>query len=172
MTARRVLLRLVGVVVVAATAVGCSSGSDGAALPAGPPVVTVTMTEYDFDFSTPVPSGRVVFRFVNEGRIEHQPDLVPLPEDLPPIAEQLRGEQRAAIAPFAGIPPRQAGDVGSYAVDLVPGQRYAFICFAHDPDDDESHALKGMASEFRAGGGKKPPSSTTTPATVASTSTG
>lgn len=172
MTAGWVITRAVGVVA-AAAAVGCTgSGNDRSSLPGGPPVVSVTMTEYDFDHATPVPAGRVVFRFVNDGRLVHQPDLLPLPEDLPPIDEQLRGEQRSAIAPFAGIPPREPGEVGTYAVDLVPGRRYAFICFARDPDDDDSHALKGMTAEFRAGGGTKPPLSTTIPAPSASTTTG
>jgi hypothetical protein len=34
-------------------------------------------------------------------------------------------------------------------VDLVPGQRYALVCFARDAED-QSHALLGMATEFRA----------------------
>ncbi|MGH9177883.1 MAG: hypothetical protein ACRD0N_04940 [Acidimicrobiales bacterium] len=141
---------------------GCSaSGSGGAPLPAGPPVVTVRMTEYLFDYPTPVPSGRVVFRFENEGRLVHQPDLILLSDNIPPIMEQLRGGERAAVGQFAGIPPRNPGEPGTYAVDLVPGQRYAFVCFATDPDDDESHALQGMASEFRAGGGPGPTSPST-----------
>ena len=146
-----------------ATGTGCSSdGPKGAPLPAAPPVVTVHMKEYVFEHPTPVPSGRVVFRFENEGRLVHQPDLVLLSENIPPIQEQLRGDERAAVGQFAGIPPRNPGESGSYAVDLVPGQRYAMICFARDPDDDESHALQGMATEFRAGGGPAPPTTTTT----------
>jgi hypothetical protein len=138
---------------------GCSSsGPGGAPLPAAPSEVTVRMTEYRFDHPTPVASGRVVFRFENEGKLVHQPDLIVLSDNIPPILEQLRGEERAAVGQFAGIPPRNPGESGTYAVDLVPGQRYAFVCFATDPDDDESHALQGMATEFRAGG----PSATTT----------
>lgn len=167
---RRGAVRSVAAVVVAATLTACErAGSDGAGPPEGPPVVDVTMTEYDYAHPVPVPAGRVVFRFVNEGRLVHQPDLLPLPEGLPPIDEQLRGDQRAAITPFAGIPPREPGDVGTYAVDLVPGQRYAIVCFARDPDDDESHALQGMATEFRAGGGTQPPATPTTGAPATTT---
>lgn len=162
MKGRRRLSQSITSMVLAAVAGGCGgSGRDGAPLPAGPAVVTVTMREYHFDHPTPVPSGRVEFRFVNEGRRVHQPDMIPLSEDLPPIDEQLRGEERAAVTQFAGIPPRNPGEVGTYAVDLVPGQRYAIICFARDPDDDESHALQGMSTEFRAGGRAKPAASTT-----------
>ena len=150
------------VLVLVLAGAGCSaSGTGGAPLPAGPPVVTVRMTEYRFDHPAQVPSGRVVFRFENEGELVHQPDLIPLGDGIPPIQEQLRGEERAAVAQFAGIPPRNPGEPGTYAVDLAPGQRYAFVCFATVPDDDESHALQGMATEFRAGGGPSPTSSLT-----------
>jgi hypothetical protein len=44
----------------------------------------------------------------------------------------------------ADVPP---GGNGAVAVDLGPG-RYALICFLTD-DDGQSHALKGMATEFR-----------------------
>ena len=137
-------------VVVAATA--CAGSGGGPPLPPSPPIVTVTMREHRFEHPTPVPSGRVVFRFVNVGRIVHQPDLLPLAEDLPPIDVQLRGDERTAVSPYAGVPDREPGDVGTFAVDLVAGRRYALICFAEDPDDEESHALQGMATEFRAGG--------------------
>ena len=114
----------------------------------------VTLTEYRITYSPPVAAGRVVFRFTNKGKLVHQPDLLPLGEEVPPIDEQLRGDERVAVAPFAGIPPRNPGETGSFAVDLVPGQRYAFVCFARDPNG-ASHALKGMTAEFRAGGAGK-----------------
>lgn len=106
------------------------------------------MREYRFEYPPAVPSGRVVFRLVNAGRREHQPDLLPLGDDFPPIDEQVRGEQRRVVTPFAGVPPRGPGETGTFAVDLAPGQRYAFVCFAEDPDG-RSHALEGMTSEFR-----------------------
>ncbi len=118
-------------------------------LPSAPPEVLVVMDEYRYQFEQSVPSGRVVFRFRNVGNTEHRPVLLPLSDDLPPIQEQLRGDVRATAAPFAGVPPRQPGESGTFAVDLVPGQRYALVCFARDAED-QSHALLGMATEFRA----------------------
>lgn len=156
-------LRPVAAAVLACAVGGCTSSSAGPPpLPPGPQVVAVSLREYAFDRPDAIPAGRVVFRFVNGGRIEHQPDLLPLSEELPPIDQQLRGEARAAVTPFAGVPPRPPGTSGTFAVNLVPGRRYALICFARDPDDDESHALQGMASEFRAGGVL--PATTATPA--------
>ena len=128
-----------------------SSSSADAPLPPSPPVVVVTMDEYSFDYDNQIPSGRVVFRFVNDGDVAHQPDLVPLAEDIPPIGEQLRGDTRAVVFPMAGVPTRDPGETGTFAVDLAPGARYAIICFARN-DDGTSHALMGMSSEFRAEG--------------------
>ena len=127
----------------------CSASSSDSSLAPAPPVVTVTLQEYRLDYDPEIPSGRVVFRLVNAGRIDHRPSLVPLTDDIPPIDQQVRGEQRAVISPFAGVPTREPGEVGMFAVDLEPGQRYAFVCFARDADDNESHALQGMTSEFR-----------------------
>lgn len=117
-------------------------------LPTASPVVMVTMREYRFDYDPAVAGGRVVFRFVNKGQVPHRPALVPLTEDIPPIAKQLRGSKRRAVKTFAGITDRRPGATGTFAVDLVAGRRYALICYARDPDGS-SHAQKGMASEFR-----------------------
>ncbi len=141
--------------VAALAAIGCQgSAGSSAPLPVGAPEVVVTMDEYRFDFSTPIPAGRVVFLVRNRGELPHRLTLVPLAEDLPPLGEQLRGTTRQYIAPFAGIseraPVSQPGDSGMFAVDLVAGRRYGVICFVEDPDG-QSHALKGMYAEFRAG---------------------
>lgn len=94
----------------------------------------------------------MIFRIRNVGSIPHRLAVVPLPEDFPPIQEQLRGSERRFIDPIAGIYQRLPGSTGTFAVDLAPGRRYAMICFVVDPDD-KSHAVKGMTSEFRAGEG-------------------
>lgn len=141
--------RVAATAAVAALLGACQASSSRPALPPGPTVVNVTLREYVFEYDPAIPSGRVVFRMVNAGRLQHRPDLLPLIEELPPIDQQVRGEARAVVTPFAGVAPRDAGEVGTFAVDLEPGQRYAFVCFARDPDDNQSHALQGMTSEFR-----------------------
>ncbi len=139
-----------GILVLMAASCQTAARSE-AALPSGPPVLVVTLDEYRFDYAQPVPAGRVVFRLLNVGTVSHRPVLLPLDEDVPPIQEQLRGDQRRAASPFAQVLSRPPGSTGTFAVDLVAGQRYAWICFARDADGSP-HALKGMASEFRAGG--------------------
>lgn len=128
-----------------------SSSHHGAPLPRGAPEVDVVMREYSFGYKRPVPAGRVVFRIQNRGTVVHYLTLVPLPEDMPPIDVQLHGPTRRNLPEFAGIRPHSPGTSGTFAVDLVRGQRYAMLCFVATPDG-ENHALKGMSSEFRAGG--------------------
>jgi len=111
-------------------------------------VVIVAMRDHRFEFDPVIPAGRVVFRMDNAGQAPHRLTLFPLPEDLPPIDVQLRGDQRRLLKPFAGIYDRPPGDTGTFAVDLAPGQRYAMICSLRD-EDGQPHYLKGMASEFR-----------------------
>lgn len=114
-----------------------------------PSVVTVTMRDSRFVYQTPIRGGRVVFEVMNRDGIDHDMRLQSLTEDVPPIEEQLRGSKRRILAPYAGILVRRPGQRGTFAVDLVEGRRYAFLCYVKD-DTGTAHALSGMASEFRA----------------------
>jgi hypothetical protein len=118
-----------------------------AALPPRPPVVTIGMTEHAFQPDRPIPGGLVVFEAENRGTVEHEVVVVEVPPDLPPILEQLRGEERRIITTVVAVPPQAPGASGRFVMDLGPG-RYAMICFIQDPDG-QSHGAKGMAREFR-----------------------
>lgn len=110
------------------------------------------MEEYRFKYDKNIPAGRVVFEVVNTGRVSHRLSLLPLADDLPPIDVQLRGAERRVIEPFAGVNALRPRTRGAFAVDLLPGVRYAMVCFLVDESDRQSHALKGMTSEFRTSG--------------------
>lgn len=127
------------------TLTACASGGSGETI--GPARVDVVMRDYTFTWDGPIPAGRVVFRAGNAAEHEHQMTLLSLPDDLPPIETQLRGETRRLLPLIAKFPARSPGATGTFAVDLKPG-RHALVCFLIDPDG-VSHALKGMASEFR-----------------------
>lgn len=141
------------VAVLATTAGSCSRSTTETfvARPA-PPVVGVTMEEYRFDIPAQVPAGRVVFEVGNAGHERHKVALLALDETIPPIDVQLHGSDRRIITSLAGVPPREPGRRGTFAVDLIPGQRYALVCFLSTPAG-ELHALKGMNAEFRATAG-------------------
>ncbi len=132
----------------AITLLAVSCQTRAATLPRGPQVVDVEMREYAFEHTRRIERGRVVFTARNVGRLNHELVMVPKPEDVPPIAEQLRGSRRRTVAALASFPPRPPGASAAFAVDLVPG-RYAFLCFLVDEGSRVSHALRGMTSEFR-----------------------
>lgn len=133
-------------------AVGAMPACGGSAAP-GPPlppaaqVVEVVMEEYRFVWTPPTRPGRVVLRVRNGGRLAHDLVLAELPDDLPPILEQLRGDTRRNAQNIANLPPRRPGTRTAVAVDLRPG-RYGLVCFVQDPDGQQ-HGRKGMAAEFR-----------------------
>lgn len=159
--ARRLIACVLGIMVLVGTP-SCTrqrpqeaASGVGAPLPAPSPVVDITMREFRFDYPDPVPAGRVVFRIRNAGQRPHRLALLPLEENFPPIDHQVKGTERRAVSPFASIYDRRPGGYGTFAVDLVAGTRYAIVCFTVN-SDGESHAVKGMTSEFRAGGGPVP----------------
>lgn len=138
-------------VAVALVPVSCGGREpSGAGLPPPPHVVEVAMAEYHFSYDPDIPPGRVVFRVRNTGRAVHSLSVLPLTDDVPPIDRQLRGERRLGIRPFADIGPRRPGTGTSFAADLAAGARYALVCFVQD-EGGRSHALLGMATEFRTG---------------------
>lgn len=106
------------------------------------------MHDYRFDFRPPTRPGRTVFVADNLGRQRHELFLIRLPDDLPPLAEQLRGTNRRIITPLAAVRTQDPGGTGTFAVDLDAG-RYGLTCFIKDTESDQPHALKGMVSEFR-----------------------
>lgn len=116
-------------------------------LPPSPPVVTITMDEWKFEHPAELPRGRVVFRVVNAGTGVHRVTLAPLHKDYPPVAEQLKSEERRVISTVAAIAAQSPGASTSFAVDLGP-QRYGLFCLIIEKNGTD-HARKGMASEFR-----------------------
>jgi hypothetical protein len=105
------------------------------------------MREYRFDHPPQVAPGRVVFTVRNAGALRHELVLLALPEDFPPIDQQLHSDERRAVDTLAALHDRDPGTRDTFAADLAPG-RYAFVCFIRDPDG-VAHALKGMNSELR-----------------------
>lgn len=112
-----------------------------------PWAVGVVMTEYRFQTVAGIGPGRAVFEVRNGGQLDHELSLARLPDDLPPIAEQLKGSVRRPVPTVAYLPRQGPGARGTFAVDLVPG-RYALICNLPDADGVQ-HSSKGMAVELK-----------------------
>lgn len=148
MSARRPGRRRRSIRAAAATTVvlaGCTGvGNGSAALPPGPPTVSVIMQEYRFEHAQQAPRGRVLFRATNVGSTRHELTMVRLDADqFLTVKERVRGQ---ALATVLVLPTREPGGDDIFAVDLVPG-RYGFICFTKDGDGVD-HLTKGMASEL------------------------
>lgn len=105
------------------------------------------MLDYRFEAAQPFRRGRNIISVRNSGTVEHSLTLVDLPDDVPPINEQLHSDVRRAVGTIARVPARAPGAGTRIAVDLMPG-RYAMVCFVVDPDG-VTHGLKGMSTEFR-----------------------
>jgi hypothetical protein len=116
-------------------------------LPPPPERVHVDLREYRISYKPPSLGGRVVFRVRNTGRRKHDLVLVPLPEGLPPIQEQIRSNQRRAVGTLASVKVLLPGRSAVVAADLPPG-RYGMVSLVED-SSGTSDAKKGMASEFR-----------------------
>jgi hypothetical protein len=131
----------------------CAEGQRSQApLPSSPQVVTVTMAEFRYDYwnAGGIRGGRAVFRVRNMGRLQHEFGLYEIGDDVPPIDAQVHGTERRGARSFAGT-ARRPGGTDVVAVDLVPGRRYAILCTIVEPGELQSHGIKGMVSEFRAG---------------------
>lgn len=152
--AARTVFALQALISVALASAACSVGAEAPGGPT-PPTIDVALSEYRFEYSQPIPAGRVVFRIYNAGTVAHRFTLVRLPESMPPLDAQLHGQERMPLTPFAGVPERFPTQTGTFAVNLAPGDRYGVICLLQAPDG-EPHALKGMNSEFRAGSSMLP----------------
>lgn len=128
---------------------GCGPRSESRGyLPPRPTIVEVVEHERSYRISPrQLPAGRTVLQVMNRSSLKHDLSLVAVPEDMPPIAQQLRSPDRRAIATMARLPSREPGSTDAFAVDLPPG-RYALLCFEKD-GTGTPHARLGMAAEFR-----------------------
>lgn len=115
----------------------------------GPEVIDITMRDYHFDYRPPAHAGRVVFQVRNAGHKDHRVGIYLLPKDLPPIDVQLRGSDRKSVEKIADPFPRHPGETQRFAVDLVPGQRYALLSFLRAGKNTKTDAELGMNSEFQ-----------------------
>jgi len=125
----------------------CRASADPG-VPPSVPTTEIKMTEFRFHFIKPASAGPVIFKMSNEGTLRHNLTLLALPPDFPPLAKQIHGSERRPIVPLAGSPGQEPGATESFAVDLLPG-RYGLICSLIERTTEQTHAVKGMFSEFR-----------------------
>lgn len=149
-TGRRGWLRVLASWVVAATVLtfaGCFPADTDEPVPPSVPTIDVRLADDNLAFDEPVPAGRVVFRITNTGERDHRLSLFPLPDDAPPIQEEVTDEYERPVRFLARVPNLSPGDTGEFAVDLAADQRYAMVDYSEAPDGTQ-HMTLGVAGEF------------------------
>lgn len=132
---------------------GCAQAPPPQPLPAPPPVLELTMREYDFNLSrAAVPPGRGVFVARNAGGVEHEVVVLPLPKDVVGrLDEEIRSPTEKAVSTLTQLPALRPGAVTTFALDL-PAGNYGVVCLLKDAAG-VSHAARGMNAELRVSAG-------------------
>ena len=112
---------------------------------------TITLKDYDYDLSAPLPAGTHDIKVVNAGPQEHEVVMMKLapgkkPQDMvdwffsgskePPPADPVGGTAGLSVNKEAVI-----------SVNLTPGE-YALYCFVEDAKDKKMHIEHGMMKQF------------------------
>lgn len=121
------------------------TAATGPQSPAPTSDVTITLSDYVFDLSTPLTAGTHTFAVKNAATQMHEVELVRLApgktvEQLLSWINKPSGPPPAAaiggIAPFSGT-------TKYFTADITPGT-YALICFVPDAKDGKPHFMHGM----------------------------
>ena len=114
--------------------------------------ITVTLKDYQFDFSQPLTAGKHTLKIVTAPGQPHEFTFFQLmpgktAADIPKYVEAgMKGPPPAmAIGGVAGV---AAGIPSYYEVDLKPGD-YAIVCFLEDAKDGKPHFVHGMIQQIK-----------------------
>ncbi len=114
--------------------------------------VTVTLRDYQFDFSTPLTAGKHTIKIVTAPGQPHEYTFFQLSPgksavDLTKYVETgMKGPPPGM--PIGGVAAMSAGHTAYYDVDLKPGD-YAIICFLEDAKDGKPHYTHGMIQQIK-----------------------
>jgi hypothetical protein len=133
-----------------------AEGESVAAPPEPPADVELGMAEMSFaGLDGAVPAGPRVWKITNQGAMEHEVALLPVPADsteeglIRTLSEMLEGKgDPAAFAPVGGQGIASKGVTAWHRFDLDPGS-YAAVCMSPMPGEDFTpHAMLGMVKVF------------------------
>ena len=114
--------------------------------------ITVTMSDYKFEFSQPLAAGRHTLKLVTAPGQPHEFTFFQLSPgmtagDIPRYVEGgMKGPPPAL--PLGGVAGVAAGRASYYTVDLQPGD-YAIVCFIEDAKDGKPHFVHGMIQQIK-----------------------
>jgi hypothetical protein len=132
------------------------AGETGA--PAQEPAADVEVGLIEMDFTgldQPVPAGQSIWKISNQGALEHELALLPIPAGtskenlIQMIGDMLQGKgDPSMFAPVGGQGIASKGVTSWQQFDLTAGP-YAAVCMSPSPGDDfKPHALMGMVKVF------------------------
>ncbi len=121
------------------------------AAPAPTPDITVSLSDYKFDWSAPLTAGRHVIKVETAAGQPHEITLFQIPpgktmKDLEAWLKTMSGPPPAI--PVGGVAGLVAGKPNYMEVDLKPGD-YAAVCFLEDARDGKPHFVHGMTQAIK-----------------------
>jgi hypothetical protein len=114
--------------------------------------ITVTMSDYKFEFSKPLTAGKHTLKLVTAPGQPHEFTFFQLSPgktaaDIPKYVETgMQGPPPAM--PLGGVAGVAPGQASFYTVDLKPGD-YAIVCFLEDAKDHKPHFVHGMIQQVK-----------------------
>ena len=114
--------------------------------------ITVTLKDYQFDFSAPLTAGKHTIKIVAAPGQPHEYTFFQLmpgktAADIPKYIEGgMQGPPPAM--PLGGVAAVAPGKASYYEVDLKPGD-YAIVCFIEDAKDGKPHFVHGMIQQIK-----------------------
>ena len=121
-----------------------------AAMPTADAVLT--LSDYDFQFSTPVTAGRRTIEVVNAGPQPHEMILAQLApgKTAQQVVDWVVGGMQGPPPgrPIGGTVGLAVGARNTITASFTPGD-YALICFVSDARDGRPHAAHGMVKQFK-----------------------
>lgn len=119
-----------------------------------PADVTIKLTDYAFELSTPLTPGNHVIRVENVGPQPHELALARLApgKTIKDIEMWEKGGEKGLppVSAMGGVAPMMANESGQFVVELTPGD-YALICFLPDGKDGKAHLMHGMVKQIKVG---------------------
>lgn len=113
--------------------------------------VNVTMTDYAWEVSTPITTGKHVIRLENAAVQPHEMFIVKLAPGKTAMDYVTWAEKPAGPPPgdaMGGTTAMTKGMPAFVSIDFAPGE-YAMICFIPDAKDGKPHFVHGMIKQFK-----------------------
>ena len=114
--------------------------------------ITVTLRDYQFDFSQPLTAGKHTLKIVTAPGQPHEFTFFQLMpgKTAADISKYVEGGMQGPppATPIGGVAGVAAGIPSYYEVDLKPGD-YAIVCFLEDAKDGKPHFVHGMIQQIK-----------------------